>query len=224
LRLLLWFYSSHAKKASSLCLGEILRYQVCFFPLAAWVRVAFCAIRLGPFLSVGLRYCAIASRLSLVLVLWSRPERFHRKFRKPFIEEVGSKALPCARRVSVMWLESWSRLYLQRGTPSGQAFTRICTLDPSEFTVSTLGRVESRKWMNAFSPVPEEADSTLWMRVVDGVCRLSDLSLRLNICLVKEPGWRRAAWGFIKCMRVDLFTRGQRGPVAAGILWVFFSL
>ncbi|CAM6038310.1 unnamed protein product [Sphagnum compactum] len=48
---------------------------------------------LGPFLSVGLRYCAIASRLSLVPVLWSRPERFHRKFRKPFIEEVGTKAL-----------------------------------------------------------------------------------------------------------------------------------
>ncbi|CAK9209666.1 unnamed protein product [Sphagnum troendelagicum] len=45
------------------------------------------------FLSVGLRYCAIASGLSLVPVLRSRPERFHRKFRKPFIEEVGGESL-----------------------------------------------------------------------------------------------------------------------------------
>jgi hypothetical protein len=45
------------------------------------------------FCPLVLRCCAIASRLSLVPVLWSRPERFHRKFRKPFIEEVGSKAL-----------------------------------------------------------------------------------------------------------------------------------
>jgi hypothetical protein len=41
--------------------------------------------------------------------------------------------------------------------------------------------------MNAFAPAPE-VDSSSWMRVVDGVCRQSDLSLHLNIRLLKEPG------------------------------------
>jgi hypothetical protein len=65
---------------------------------------------------------------------------------------------------------------------------RNCTLEPSEFIVSALsGGVDSRKWMNAFAPAPG-VDSSSWMGVVDGVCRQSDLSLHLNICLLKEPG------------------------------------